>query len=177
MPDEAGRSAGERAGARVPLIGGLLAAGVLIADQLSKAWVLYILRLPERGHIELSPVMDLTMVWNRGVSFGLLHSDSEIGRWLLTLFPVVVAGFLGWWLGRTQRLLLGIALGLVIGGAIGNAIDRIVYGAVADFLNFSDVFFPWVFNIADAAISTGVGLLLLDALLTRDGKAAAPPPS
>jgi signal peptidase II len=150
---------------RLALYGASLAAAVIMLDQLVKAWALYIYQLPARGHVDLSPVMDLTMVWNRGVSFGLLHSDSELGRWLLTIFPLVVVGFLGWWLSRVQRPLLAAAIGLVIGGAIGNAIDRVAYGAVADFLDFSDIFFPWVFNIADASISVGVGLLLLDSVL------------
>ena len=150
---------------RLPILGTLLAIAVLVADQLTKAWALYVYDLPARSHVDLSPVMDLTMVWNRGVSFGLLSADSELGRWLLTVFPILVVGFLGWWLSRVQRPLLAVAIGLVIGGAIGNVIDRIAYGAVADFLDFSDIYFPWVFNIADASISTGVGLMLLDSLL------------
>lgn len=153
---------------RLALTGGAIAAAIIVLDQAVKAWALYVYNLPLRGHVELSPVMDLTMVWNRGVSFGLLDSDSELGRWLLTLFMVVVAGLLAWWLSRASRPLLAAALGLVIGGAIGNAIDRVVRGAVADFLDFSDIFFPWVFNIADASICIGVGLMLLDSLLTRD---------
>lgn len=165
----------EPAAARVPLrsarpalTGGLIAAGVIAADQASKGWALYVYDLPTRQHVNLSPVMDLSMVWNRGVSFGLLHSNSDVMRWALTGFMLVVAGLLAWWLWRARRPLLGAALGLVIGGAIGNAIDRIAYGAVADFLDFSDIFFPWVFNIADASICIGVALMLLDSLLTRD---------
>lgn len=170
-------AAAETAAARrLPLIGGAIAAVVIALDQLVKAWALYIYELPLREHVDLSPVMDLTMVWNRGVSFGLLHSESELGRWLLTIFPIVVAGLLAWWLGRTRRPLLSVAIGLVIGGAIGNVIDRIVHGAVADFLDFSDIFFPWVFNVADASICVGVGLMLLDSVLdsvqARKGPAA-----
>lgn len=150
---------------RIAAMGGAIAATVIVIDQLVKAWALHIYELPVRAHVDLSPVMDLTMVWNRGVSFGLLYSDAETGRWLLAGFSVVVAGLLAWWLSRAQRRLLGVALGLVIGGALGNAIDRVVHGAVADFLDFSDVWFPWVFNIADASISVGVGLMLLDAVL------------
>lgn len=160
MPPEAGR--------RVPLFGAVLAAVVIAVDQLVKAWALHVYDLPYRGHVDLSPIMDLTMVWNRGVSFGLLQADGELGRWLLTLFPIAVSGALAWWLSRTRRPLLGVALGLVIGGALGNVIDRIVHGAVADFLDFSDVFFPWVFNIADAGISIGVAMMLLDSILNRD---------
>jgi signal peptidase II len=156
---------------RLAMIGGLIAASVIILDQLVKAWALHVYDLPLRGHVELSPIMDLTMVWNRGVSFGLLHSDSELGRWLLSIFSLVVAGLLAWWLWRMRRPLLGIALGLVIGGAIGNVIDRVLHGAVADFLDFSDIFFPWVFNIADASICIGVGVMLLDSLIGRDAPA------
>ncbi len=154
---------------RMPLMGGAVAALVILLDQLVKAWALHVYELPRRGHVDLSPVMDLTMVWNRGVSFGMLQAGDGFGRWAYVVFALGASAALAWWLSRTPRPLLGLALGMVIGGAIGNAIDRIVHGAVADFLDFSDVFFPWVFNIADAGISVGVALMLLDSLLARDG--------
>lgn len=174
MADPQGVAPRAQGGGGIAVMGGAIAAAVIAIDQLVKAWALHIYELPVRGHVELSPVMDLTMVWNRGVSFGLLYADNDIGRWLLAGFSVVVAGLLAWWLSKAQRRLLGVALGLVIGGALGNAIDRIVHGAVADFLDFSDIWFPWVFNIADASISVGVGLMLLDAALApREPKKSA----
>ncbi len=144
-----------------------LATVTLVLDQLSKAWVLYGLKLPEVAQIPVLPFFKLSMVWNRGVSFGLLASDG-IGRWLLSLFSLIVAAALIWWARSSTRPRLSIALGLLIGGAIGNAIDRIRFGAVVDFLDFSGLMFPWVFNIADAAITIGVILLLADTFLTKD---------
>lgn len=145
-----------------------LAAAVIVLDQLSKWWILEIVRLPERLQLPVLPVFSLTMVWNRGVSFGLFRADQDLGRWLLAGFSLAVAIALAVWARRVERRLTALALGLVIGGAIGNLIDRVRFGAVVDFLDFSGLYFPWVFNVADSAISVGVALLLLDSLLTPD---------
>lgn len=161
---------GERRMTRAAAAGFGLAGLVVVLDQLVKSWILYGLNLPSRGHVELSPVFDLTMVWNQGVSFGLFQAGSEPARWFLILFSLGVAGGLGAWLLKVERGLTATALGLVIGGAVGNVIDRARFGAVADFLDFSGMYFPWVFNVADAAISVGVGFLLLDLVL--DGRRA-----
>jgi len=139
-----------------------LAGVVIVADQLSKFWVLEIFDLPSRGSVPVTGFFDLTMVWNRGVSFGLLTSDVGLARWGLALFSLVVAVALAVWARRQERLLPAVALGLVIGGALGNLIDRVRFGAVADFLDFSGLWFPWVFNIADSGITVGIALLLLD---------------
>lgn len=158
----------------------LVALAVVVLDQLSKAWVLYGLRLPERFRIDVSPIFDLTMVWNRGVSFGLLRADQDLARWGLVLFSLLVTAGLAWWasrpgvaesrpirlLGRTVPL-LALALGLIMGGAVGNAVDRARFGAVVDFLDFSGLFFPYVFNVADAGITVGVVLLLIDSVLSE----------
>ena len=154
-----------------PWIGAILAVIILIADQLLKLWIMYGILLPQRRQIELLPFFDLTFVQNRGISFGLLQSDG-LGRWLLSAFAILMAGILTWWLRSVERRLLGSALGLIIGGAIGNAIDRITRGYVIDFLDFSGLYFPYVFNIADAAISIGVALMLLDFILHGDKKTA-----
>lgn len=153
-----------------------LAALVLALDQLSKYWVLDVLRLPERGSVEVLPFVSLTMVWNRGVSFGLLSAEVDWARWGLVAFSSVIALVLALWARRVRRPWLAVALGLVIGGAIGNLIDRVRFGAVADFLNFSDLYFPWVFNVADSAISVGVALLLLDSLRPAPRERAAMAP-
>ena len=122
------------------------------------------------GHLEISPVFDLTMVWNKGVSFGLLGADGPLGRYLLVGFSVLVAGFLiagllGFGPLAIERKLQAVSFGLIIGGALGNAIDRAIYGAVVDFLNFSDIMFPWVFNVADMAVNLGVATIILDIVL------------
>jgi signal peptidase II len=149
-------------------LGLTLILGVLALDQLSKYWVVNILRLPEVGKIELSNLFDLTMVWNYGVSFGALKANAAWERWALVGLSAIIATVFAVWLTRAKRGHTILALSLVIGGAIGNMIDRIRYGAVADFLDFSAMYFPWVFNVADSAITLGAILLALDMLLNPD---------
>jgi len=171
-------------------LGLTLAGAVLVLDQISKWLVLDRLAFSPPGcldfqradtvarsgmvnncgHIEVSPVFDLTMVWNKGVSFGLLGADGMLGRFLLVGFSVAVAlaliaGLLSLGPFKVVRRWQAIAFGLIIGGALGNAVDRALYGAVADFLNFSDMMFPWVFNIADVGINLGVAAILLDVFI------------
>lgn len=171
-------------GANLPrLLAGFALAGlVFAADQLTKFWVLDTLAFSPPGcleaHIgcqrmELSPLFDLTMVWNHGVSFGLFRADSPIGRWVLVAVTGAIAAGFSIWLTRTRRDLRICALAAIVGGAAGNLIDRIAYGAVADFFDFSGLGFPWVFNVADAAINVGAALLLTDFLL--EGRPQTPP--
>ena len=144
----------------------VLAAVVVIIDQLSKWWVLNGLHLPERGQIPVLPVFRLTMVMNPGVSFGLLRADTALGRGLLIGAALLVVIALAVWVRRADRPLFATALGLVMGGALGNnLIDRARIGEVVDFLDFSGLMFPWVFNVADSAISIGVVLLLIDSFM------------
>ena len=140
---------------------------IVVVDQLTKAWVISGLDLRTVGQIPiLPPVFNFTWVENRGVSFGLFGDGSA--RWLLSVFSVVVAGVLGWWALKADRRLLVSAIGLIMGGAIGNVIDRIRFGFVVDFLDFSGTgFFPWVFNVADSAITVVVILLILDSILSE----------
>lgn len=140
---------------------------VIVFDQLTKAWVMSGLDLQEVGRVfVLPPIFNFTWVENRGVSFGLFGDGSA--RWVLSVFSVAVAGFLGWWALKADRRLLITAIGLVMGGAVGNVIDRIRFGFVVDFLDFSGTgVFPWVFNVADSAITVGVVLLIIDSLLSE----------
>jgi signal peptidase II len=148
-----------------------LAVVVLALDQLSKFWILEVVRLEEGRPIALAPFFQLSMVWNKGVSFGLFRADSDTMRWVLVAFAVLVVLALIWWAGRQTRRLPAAALGLIIGGAIGNnLIDRVRFGSVADFLDFSGLWFPWVFNVADSAITVGVVLLLLDSFFHKEPK-------
>jgi signal peptidase II len=149
-------------------IGFTLILGVLALDQLSKYWIITVLRLPEVGKIEISSIFDFTMVWNYGVSFGAFTADADWERWALVGLSCVIASIFSVWLTRATRQVTILALALVIGGAIGNVIDRVRYGAVADFLDFSAIHFPWVFNVADSAITLGAILLALDMLLNPD---------
>jgi len=159
------------------LIGLIAAILALLADQGSKAWILYVLDLPDLVTMPVLPVLDLTMVWNRGVTFGLLNGMGALGPILLTLVAVVVVVALLLWLRRAENMLVAIALGAIAGGAIGNVIDRLRFGAVVDFLHVHAVGlnFPYVFNIGDSAIVCGVGALLLDSLIQR--RLPAPPGS
>lgn len=153
-----------------------LAAAWIVLDQISKYWILNVYDLPARGVSPvLPPIFNLSMVWNRGVSFGLLKAQVGLARWGLAAFSLVVAIALAVWARRIVRPLPAVALGLIMGGAVGNLIDRVRIGAVADFLDFSGLYFPWVFNVADSGITVGVILLLLDSLLAPKAGPHAPP--
>ncbi|MBB5517932.1 signal peptidase II [Amphiplicatus metriothermophilus] len=149
--------------------GMLGAAGVVALDQASKAWIIHGLDLPERQRIEISPVFDLTYVQNYGASFGMLAGGMG-SRILLSLVAIGVAAALTVWLGRLGRTWAAAGCAFVIGGALGNLIDRVRQGFVTDFLDFSGLYFPWVFNVADAAINVGVACLVIDAFLHRERK-------
>ena len=158
---------------RMGLLAYAIAAVIVVLDQLSKYWILDVAHLPARSPIRVLPIFQLTMVWNPGVSFGMLRADTPLGRWLLVGFALVIVGALAVWARRMTRPLLAVAVGLMLGGALGNnLIDRVRYGAVADFLDFHGLYFPWVFNLADSAISIGVMLLLLDSFLGSKPRAA-----
>lgn len=145
------------------------AAIIVVLDQASKFWIVHGIGLPELGKIEISGIFDLSYVENRGASFGMLSGM----RWLLSVISIGVALGLGVWLGRLTRPVAATGIAFIIGGALGNLYDRLAYGFVIDFLDFSGLMFPWVFNVADSAINIGIAFLLLDAWLTRDKGGAA----
>jgi signal peptidase II len=153
------------------------AALVALVDQLAKAWILQ--RFAEDGPPDLVPpftwFFGLTLTANRGMSFGLFNNDAALNTVVFTALAAVIVGALVVWLKGVHQTLLALALGLVIGGAVGNVIDRLWRGAVVDFLemHLAGWRFPWIFNVADAAISIGVGLMVIDSLLGR-GKAPNP---
>jgi len=151
-----------------------LAALILVADQASKFYMLEILRLPEVRHIPLLALgpfgFDLTMVWNRGVTFGMLAGDEPWTQFALGGVALVIAAVLLRWMARAENRATALALGAVIGGAVGNVIDRLRFGAVADFLDAHAFGWHWyVFNVADAAIVLGVVTLVADALFRPSG--------
>jgi signal peptidase II len=151
----------------------VLAAVVIVADQASKYWILSVLGLQEGQSIPIVGPLHLTGVWNHGVSFGLLTANHDLARWAFVAFSLIVAVVLAGWVRKTDRPLFGTALGFLMGGAVGNAVDRVRFGAVADFIDVSRLHFPWVFNVADAAINIGIACLLLDMLMQdRQEKAA-----
>ena len=144
---------------------GFAFAGLVIGlDQMSKWWILYAVMHPPRI-IPLTSFFNIVLVMNRGVSFGLFSAAPDWMPWILSGFAVMVAAALAIWLRRADSRLLAVALGLVIGGALGNVVDRVRFGAVVDFVDFHLGGYHWpAFNVADSAITIGVGLLLLDAL-------------
>lgn len=159
------------------VLGAAAALGALALDQLSKAFVIDAMAMDARDPIVLAPFLNLALRWNHGISFSLLQQDTPLGRLVLIGFALAAILFLSVWLWRTRDSLAAIALGAIIGGALGNGLDRLVHGAVADFLDlrlFGRNLF--VFNIADAAINLGVGLLLLDALLGANRRPATREP-
>jgi signal peptidase II len=159
-----------RGGRGVKALGFGVAGIVLVIDQLVKHWILNVVRLPERGFVEVLPFFRLTFVGNVGVSMGLFRADSDLARWLLVGVTAMIAGAVALWIVREQQRYDVLALGLVLGGALGNIVDRVRFGYVVDFLHFfigSRSF--WVFNVADAAITAGVLLLLLRALTAPKG--------
>jgi signal peptidase II len=150
-----------------------LAAAVFLLDQASKWVVTHLLQLPTRHEMELLPFFDLRWTMNTGVSLGLFSSESALGRWLLVAGTALIAGFVAWWLWKEKRRDDSAALALILGGALGNIADRSRLGYVVDFADLH--FGEWrpflVFNVGDAAITIGVLLLLVRALLMRDGTA------
>ena len=150
-----------------------LAAIVFLFDQLTKYIVTVPLQLERRGSMKLLEIFDLRWVENYGVSMGFLTASSDTGRWLLVLLTAAISVGVVVWIWREQRRDDAIALALVLGGALGNIVDRARFGYVVDFADLH--FGEWrpflIFNVADAAITIGVLLLLVRALLTREKKA------
>jgi len=152
--------------------GALAIAAIVALDRATKALVLANFGWTADQPKPLAPFLDLALRWNRGISFSLFAQDSATGRWLLVALTLAVTAVIAFWLLRAQAWLVGLGLGLIIGGALGNGYDRLVYGAVIDFLDlhaFGRHFF--VFNLADAAINLGVALLVVDALIGAARKA------
>ena len=152
--------------------GFVLAFLVFLADQATKWVVIYPLQLEFRQVIEITGFFDLRWVENYGVSMGMLTASSDTGRWLLVAMTGAIATFVAVWLWREKRRDDAWGLALVLGGALGNIVDRIRFGHVVDFMDLHiGEWRPFlVFNVADAAITIGVLLLLVRALLTRKDK-------
>jgi signal peptidase II len=155
-------------------LGFLIAAVTFVLDQATKLYTLFVIDLPLREPIRLAPFLDLIVVWNRGISYGLFQQHTEFGRWLLILLSVAASLALSIWIKRTANRWLAASLALIVGGALGNVVDRLAYGAVFDFIHIHVGSFSWyVFNVADAAIVAGVAGLLYDSFVL-DRRRAGP---
>lgn len=149
----------------------LIAILVTILDLYSKNIIFSFLENKINYSLKITNFFNLVTVYNRGVSFGLFD-NIEYSVFILATLGIIITIILIIWLGRINQAHIAIALGLIIGGAMGNIIDRIVNGAVADFLDFHIANYHWpAFNLADSAITIGAIILILDELiLTRKNK-------
>lgn len=139
-----------------------IALAVVVLDQLAKSWLLGHLGVVGQG---IGPIR-VSLSFNSGVSFGFLRSDAEWTRWLLAAFSLAVSLALARWALKAEKTITAVGLGFVIGGALGNMVDRLARGRVVDFIDASALHFPWVFNLADSAITVGVVLLLIESVLS-----------
>lgn len=153
--------------------GYVLAAAIFVVDQLVKLWIIAGLGLQAKGSINLLPILSLTWVENRGVSMGLLQADGAKERWILTGVTALIAAGVAWWMRKETNRIDILALALVLGGALGNIVDRVRFGYVVDFVHVHvGTWSFYVFNVADAAITIGVAILLLRAFFERKPAAA-----
>jgi signal peptidase II len=158
-------------------LGLAVAAVACVLDQALKLWLLFAFRLADKGMVAIAPFVDLVLTWNKGISYGWLQQDGPVGQWALLGVKAAAVALLWIWLARAGTRLTALGLGLIVGGAVGNAVDRLAYGAVADFVllhveTASWRFHWYVFNLADVAIVAGVAVLLYESLLgTRAVKA------
>ena len=144
-----------------------IALVVIVLDQVSKWWVVELAMQPPRV-IPLLPILNLVLVFNRGISFGMLRGEEAWAPWVLSGLALAVVIWLFIWQRRTANRWISVAVGLIAGGALGNVADRLYQQAVTDFIDFhwGEYHFP-AFNLADSAINVGVAVLLVEALFSR----------
>ena len=155
----------------------MMALGVFALDQITKWYVVHWLDLKTLGALDVvPPVLNLRMAWNHGINFGLFANLGDAARWILIAIALAIVAFVLGWMRRDPPGRLGfVSAGVLVGGALGNVVDRIVYGAVADFLNMSCCGFvnPYAFNVADIAVFAGaIGLVFFAAPEPADEKNA-----
>lgn len=147
------------------------------ADQALKLWLLRVFDIGARQPVRLGPFIDLVLAWNTGISFSLLPQVGPLGQWALLAVKLIAVLLLWVWLSHATSRMTALALALIIGGAIGNGIDRVIHGAVVDFVLFHITTASWtfrwyVFNLADVAIVAGVVGLLYESIVVRDAAKA-----
>lgn len=166
---------------------GLIIAGLIAAaDQVSKIFMVEWVFRPEgvtgapfysAKLIEVLPFFQLRLAWNPGISFSMFSSGEPTTIAILVSLQLCIVALMLWWLRQAETLWMKVGIGFIVGGAIGNIIDRLNYGMVVDFLDFyaACYHFP-TFNLADSAITVGVGFWLLDAFVTRNQDGPQPDP-
>ncbi len=159
-------------------LGLAVAVATAAIDQATKLWLIYVFDLGAKIPVRITPFLDLVLVWNKGISYGLFQQQGALGQWILLAIKAAAIVCLWVWLSRTGSRLTAVALGLITGGAVGNAIDTFVHEGVADFVLFhittQTIHFNWyVFNFADTAIVAGVAGLLYESVF-GDSAAKAP---
>lgn len=144
----------------------LISALIIMLHQFAQTVVFDFITL-HGGQFKVLPFFNLVEVWNSGISFGMFK-NMAYGQWILSVVSFAITSFMLGWLWKAKTLSTAIALSLVIGGAVGNIIDRIRFGAVADYLDFHALGYHWpAFNITDMAICIGVFLLIIDSLFLQ----------
>lgn len=152
------------------IVGLIIAIVTAFLDQYSKNYIFTMLLNKDLNQIQILPFFNLVRVHNFGVSFGMF-SDIQYGQVILSIIAIVITILLLIWMWKAKKIYLVSALGLIIGGAIGNIIDRVLYGAVADFLDFHVGIYHWpAFNLADSAVFVGVAMILLENVITDNGE-------
>lgn len=146
------------------LLGLIIAAAVIVADQLSKYYVLQQM-LGVNGYLPFGDYFNVVKAWNTGVSFSMLNNYGHAGVYILSAIAVVVVLMLYHWLKKEDNRFTQVALGMIMGGALGNVIDRLRFGAVFDFLDFhiADMHWP-AFNVADSFICIGATLIIVQSI-------------
>ena len=143
------------------LLGLFIVLCIFILDQASKYWVLHGLNLAVRGDIPIFTGLDFTLIWNTGITFGLLQNFGSHIPSIIEIIEVIICIFLGIWLIKTKEIIFTSASSLMIGGALGNIVTRIIYGAQIDFIRLHVFGWSWyVFNIADSAIVCGAVIII-----------------
>jgi signal peptidase II len=159
----------------------IIAVAIFVLDQLTKLAVVHGLDLISRGEIDVfPPYLTFRMAWNYGINFGLLSHGSDWARWGLVVLALIISAWVVWWMrNETGNWKAELSGGLLVGGALGNIVDRIAYGAVADFLNMSccGIENPYAFNVADIAIFVGAfGLVIFSKGAEVENRPGGKPP-
>jgi len=150
------------------LIGIILAFFITIFDLISKIYIFSLIEENNQNQIVITSFFSLVQVLNKGISFGMFN-DIKNSQIIFSLLQASIALILTFWLLKTNSLYISVALGLIIGGAFGNIIDRIINGAVADFLDFHINNYHWpAFNLADSSVFIGVAMLIFEEIFNKN---------